>query len=205
RCAGDQGCRCRLQRGCGFSPSPKDLFEAAGRAEGLRRRQGQAAGADDAARQACGRAAPDRGQRVGKGPAVDAERDQRAASLPTLCHAAGRSLRRMEGARPQLHAAGFFEFLIPGRARAITYFIHATGAAVVPLVSPFMPIPRTASPNGGWPNAFRQERTIVRCYRGITDAAGRGVVIGSACRWTSFQTSCSKRKTLVTRRANVAV
>ena len=34
----------------------------------------------------------------------------------------------------------------------------------------------------------------------ITDAAGRGVVIGSACLWTNFQLPRSSRNVLVTRR-----
>jgi hypothetical protein len=39
----------------------------------------------------------------------------------------------------------------------------------------------------------------------VTDAAGRGDVIGSACLWTSFQVPFSKRKRLVTRKANVTI
>ena len=42
----------------------QDLLETAGLADGLRRRQGQAARVHDAGRQACRRADPDRGQRV---------------------------------------------------------------------------------------------------------------------------------------------
>ena len=48
---------------------------------------------DDAARQSRGRAGADRSQRVRERPAIDAERNQRAASLPALCRAAGRPLR----------------------------------------------------------------------------------------------------------------
>ena len=108
RCAGDRGRRYREHAGRGIPAAPQDLLETAGLAVGRRRRQGQAARADDAGRQARRRADPDRGQRVDEGAVADAGRDPRAAGLPALRHAAGRPLRRMEGARPQLHAAGFF-------------------------------------------------------------------------------------------------
>ena len=42
-----------------------------------------------------------------KGPAADAKRDQCAAGLSALRDVAGGQIRRMEGARSQLHAAGF--------------------------------------------------------------------------------------------------
>jgi hypothetical protein len=41
-----------------------------------------------------------------------------------------------------------------------------------------------------------------RSYFCSTDSAGRSVVIGSACRWTTFQPSSSGRRMLVTRRAS---
>ena len=94
--------------GRGIPAAPQDLLETAGLAVGRRRRQGQAARVDDTGRQARRRTDPDRGQRLHEGAVADAGRDQRAAGLPALRHAAGGPLRRMEGARPQFHAAGFF-------------------------------------------------------------------------------------------------
>ena len=46
-----------------------------------------------------------------EGPVADAGRHPRARGLPALCHAAAGSLRRMESARSQLYAAGFFRVL----------------------------------------------------------------------------------------------
>ena len=47
----------------------------------------------------------------------------------------------------------------------------------------------------------RKQAIGCRNHSRTTHSAGRGSVIGSACRWTSFQVPSSGRKTLVTRRA----
>lgn len=47
----------------------------------------------------------------------------------------------------------------------------------------------------------KRRRNSILGYLTITDSAGRGLVIGSAWRWTSFQMPSSNRNKLVTRTA----